>query len=229
MPIKNRFFFWLKEQYIKLKLQNTDEVWVQTQHMAKGFEKKYSFSSNAIKVFPFFIDIENIKAVKQENTFCYISKGYTHKNHKRLLSVWKRINQIYPEAQLHVTIAKAEFFKLYCDIEKEVSMGSNIINHQNISFTEVQELLSTSEYCIYPSLTESFGLGLVEAYNADCKIIAANLPYTTSVLQPDYTFNPTSTDSIYRCVLELLSGNTNNTTAKLLMRNRINDIISRLQ
>ena len=52
------------------------------------------------------------------------------------------------------------------------------------------DIYSSSPFVIYPSLTESFGLGLVEAIAFKCKIIASNLDFVHDICVPSATFNP---------------------------------------
>ena len=53
-----------------------------------------------------------------------------------------------------------------------------------------------SEFVIYPSFSESFGIGIIEGIENGCKIIGADLEYLKSVCNPSLTFNPNSPFSI---------------------------------
>ena len=48
----------------------------------------------------------------------------------------------------------------------------------------LQKEYLSSEFLMFPSLTESFGLGLIEAIECGCKVIGADLPYTYEVCEP---------------------------------------------
>ena len=65
-----------------------------------------------------------------------------------------------------------------------------------ISRDEVINLASKSKFLIFPSLTESFGLPLIEGCQLGCYVISSNLPYVNQVIKPTLTFDPYSVDSI---------------------------------
>jgi glycosyltransferase involved in cell wall biosynthesis len=57
-------------------------------------------------------------------------------------------------------------------------------------------LYRSSEFIIYPSLSESFGLGILEALENGCKVIGADLQYIHAVCKPSLVFDPESEESI---------------------------------
>ena len=61
----------------------------------------------------------------------------------------------------------------------------------------LQKKYLSSEFLIFPSLTESFGLGLIEAIECGCIVIGADLPYTYEVCEPSLVFNPLVDKNIF--------------------------------
>jgi glycosyltransferase involved in cell wall biosynthesis len=102
---------------------------------------------------------------------------------------------VYPE--LHLTLY-GEWTGLYQQIEKARSVGARITNH---GFTDSQLLYQACGYQIYPSVAESFGLGLVEAAEAGCAILASDRPFVRQVVNPLVTFDPNSATAIEEAVL----------------------------
>ena len=81
----------------------------------------------------------------------------------------------------------------------------------------------TSEFLIFPSLTESFGLGLVEGIENGCKVIAANLPYTFAVCTPSIVFDPYVVGSIVNALEQSLQNNTKE--SEILIVDTVNEVV----
>ena len=70
------------------------------------------------------------------------------------------------------------------------NQGKQIINLGIVPFEESLRQTAQSEYCIFPSLKETFGLGLIEGALINHKVLAADLDYTYEVLEPSLVFSP---------------------------------------
>ena len=64
-----------------------------------------------------------------------------------------------------------------------------------------------SEYLIFPSLKESFGLPLIEGAQTKCFILASNLDYVHEIVEVSDTFNPLDENDISRVVLNAIENN----------------------
>ena len=80
---------------------------------------------------------------------------------------------------------------------------------------------------IFPSLAESFGLGLIEAIECGCKVIGADLPYTYEVCEPSIVFDPMDDESIFEAFEKSLDDAVKTSSPKI--RNNINELINILQ
>ena len=76
-------------------------------------------------------------------------------------------------------------------------------------------------------MSESFGLGLLEAIDNNCKIIGADLPYTYAVCNPSLVFDPNEVDSIVSSLSLSLENNVKDSSSKV--NNNINKLIELLQ
>jgi len=56
-----------------------------------------------------------------------------------------------------------------------------IINHGSLEKSNIQKLYNCSKATIYPSLNESFGLGIIEALTAGCDVIGLSMVYQTYI------------------------------------------------
>lgn len=97
--------------------------------------------------------------------------------------------------ELGLTINKEANFEIEL-IKSLQTKGYPIVNFGFVKRDNLAEIYASSEYLIFPSLAESFGLGLVEAIENGCKIIGADLPYTYAVCEPSLVFNPEDENSM---------------------------------
>lgn len=226
---RNEYSFGLKlKVYLRNKLfkflKKFSNIWIVQSSLVK--EKLVSYLNISVDdcfVYPFFdLSEESITTQKKENTFLYVSSGASHKNINRLLDAWLLVYQKGYNPELHLTIPQYEI-ELINKINFLVEKGINIVNHGVIEKSKLSILYAESEYLIYPSLFESFGLPLLEAVGYECKVIAADLEYTYEVIEPSYTFNPLMSQSIADAVIFSINNKLNVSTSRI--KNQINDLI----
>jgi len=189
--------FKLKKKIILKTKKNADKWVVQTNLVMQNLEQFLKISTDDIIVNPFYDIPSSLSAVnhRELNSFIYVSTDVKHKNHLRLLDAWSLLLKNNWNYTLHLTIP-LQNIKLVSIINDLNNKGANIINHGIIDRSRALELYQNSEYLIHPSLEESFGLGLIEAFHMGCKIIAPNLPYVYEIIDPDITFNAEDVNSI---------------------------------
>ena len=88
-------------------------------------------------------------------------------------------------------------------------------------------LYTNSKICFYPSLSESFGLSIIEAIEYGCQIVGADMPYLFDVCKPSLTFNPKSIDEIVDAFAKTFSNFHNK--SQLLVENKIHELINILK
>ncbi|PCJ67852.1 MAG: hypothetical protein COA58_01565 [Bacteroidetes bacterium] len=216
--------FMLKRYYFKSLAYNTSLFVVQSHHMAEELTRVIN-GARQVHVLPFFKSTmsESTKS-KNKKDFVYISNANPHKNHDILLDAWVDVHKHSPESSLHLTVSDEMYHKLCLRIESMWEM--NVINHGLISGEEVSDLLHSTEYLVYPSLAESFGLVLIEAAQAKCKIISSDLPYVYSVVEPTLTFDPYDQQSISDALIVALEGT--GVPTKLKTKNDIDQMLKLL-
>ena len=222
-PLKTKLLKYVKRLYIKKNSNNTDYFLVQSQLM-KNLVKKNINSKKEILLFPFFNLKKKPKQAKKNNVeFVYISDGNPHKNHNLLLDAWIGLAEQNINPKLHLTVTK-NYSKVVERIESLKNRGINLENH---GYTNVEDLFNQTSFLIFPSLIESFGLGLVQAVNAGLKVIATDLPYVNEVVKPSLVFNPLDKQSIINAVKESLK-NDSIKDSKIIIDNKINELIQLL-
>jgi glycosyltransferase involved in cell wall biosynthesis len=198
----------LIKKYYLIRAYNVSntQIMVQTDYVKKILLKKLVKANNSITVLPFFESLNSsiLSGSKVTNPdikrFTYVSNGNPYKNHKNLIKAWKIVNKIKPEFELHLTISN-DYSDLVLLINELSNKGLKIFNHGIISKQQIGNLFQSSHYLIYPSLFESFGLGLIEGLQFKLKVLASNLPYVYSVCKPTNVFNANEPEDIARTVL----------------------------
>jgi glycosyltransferase involved in cell wall biosynthesis len=113
-------------------------------------------------------------------------------------------------------------------IERINKLNKAGVKVRNFGFTNINELFSHSTHLIYPSLKESFGLGLVEGVHSGLKIIGADLPYTYEVVKPSLTFSPYNSDDLVSKLIRVLDNEISMEDSEIVVENRINQLLKNL-
>lgn len=226
--LKQRLKFELKTFIFSKLLKNTSKLLVQHDLMKQKSIKKFSLKPDDVLTLPFYPDEDLIKDsnIRETNTFIYVSNATPHKNHVRLLEAFIKFYDEYKQGKLIVTVSET-FNEIYYYIKELIKEGYPI---ENIGFVGREELIKNyhkSEYLIFPSLEESFGLGIVEAIECGCKVIGANLPYMHQVCEPSIVFNPLDIKSIEKAFEKAIIKEEKVTTQKIF--NQIDQLISLLK
>ena len=130
-----------------------------------------------------------------------MSNSAPHKNHENLITAFCNAYEQTKQGSLVITVPPSNVELCQLVVEKQ-KLGFPI---ENVGFVDRDDLIKlylSHEYLIFPSLAESFGLGLAEAIDGGCKVIASDLPYTYQVCQPSLTFNPRSIESIESAIIK---------------------------
>lgn len=228
MNFKNYILTLCKQGFVHFYKKNVDIWFVQNNYMRENLALKYfnGFDNHIINM-PFYPEIlypDNIKRIP--NTFLYVSTTYPHKNHNRLIEAFCASYDDISKGELILTVPFSD--KELCSlIDEKKSIGYPITN---LGFIDRDKLIikyKECEYLIFPSLAETFGLGLVEAIDGGCKVIAADLPYTYEVCEPSFTFDPLSTTDIQKSITFAIENQLAHSTKHI--QNDINKLISYLK
>lgn len=210
-------------------LKKNSHHWiVQTGNIKHKLHAKYRISKEHILLLPFYepFTIPEVKPKRIKAQYVYVSLGIPYKNHKLLINAFCKFYDQYQYGKLVLTISD-EFSDLIEFIEKKQEQHYPIINVGFVDRKQVKELFLTSEYHIFPSLTESLGLGIIESIDCDCKVIGADLSYMHAVCEASITFNPTDINSVIKAFTKSLENDVKLSRKKI--ENKINDIVERLK
>lgn len=228
LPLKLKLALMVKSKILFFLKKNTDFWIVQTQLMKSDLVSKFKINKEIVYLIPFYPSLisdskTNITRIKK--TFLYVSNYNPHKNYENLLNGFMKHYDENKSGELHLTLNedKSNIIKKIKEIQNR---GYPVINHGFVSKDKLLYLYNSSEYIIYPSLLESFGLGIIEGIENGCKVIGSNQKYTMAVCIPSFVFNPLSVKDIAESFNKAISGGEKN--SKQLVFNEIKDLMSLL-
>lgn len=205
---KNKIIYTTKQIFLNFYKENADLWLVQSEFIQKQLARKYLKGSlEKVKVMPFYpaLDFSLENSIKKEdNSFLYVSNTSPHKNHEKLIEAFCNVYDKIKLGKLTLTVP-IKSYGLCQVIEQKRLEGYPIINVGFVSRNHLINLYKANEYLIFPSLAESFGLGLAEAIDGGCKVIGADLPYTYEVCNPSLTFNPHTVESIEDAIMKAVT------------------------
>ena len=224
IPFSHKVLFTLKRYVLKYLFKYSDYWMLQTEVIKNNFQEKFKTSSEKLLLMPFYPPIQNDQQIKRKaHTYVYISNAPPHKNHVRLINAFCAFYDKYHQGELILTIDE-NFPELLELIKQKLELNYPLKNIGFVPRANLSEIYSSSEYLIYPSLAESFGLGIVEAIENGCKVIGANLPYMYAACEPSLVFNPLDESSIADALEKSLEPKVKYSISNV--NNRIDDLIS---
>lgn len=216
----------MKRIYIQYNNQKNYHWHVQTLLIRKKLINKLYVNNKVISVTPFFPSITNFKKTKnrKSNSYIYVAAFSPHKNHLNLLKGFIEAAKMTSQKIILCLTLDSKTVELH--LIKGIKLPSNLeIKPLGlISKSRLIKYFKESNFLIYPSLKESFGLPLIEAAQLGLKVIASDLPYTYEVIQPSLVFNPLSIDSIKEIILVAQNLKTIEPTT-IKTKNKIQDLI----
>lgn len=191
--------FWMKRAFIKHYRKNTDEWFVQTTNTANELVRHMGVSADKLKLYPFYKLPKFPDTTDDRKDYIFVGEYSGSKGHDELLEAWKILHEHGINLTLHLTVSLGEAFLK--KLQEAVAQGVHIINHGFVSADELAKLYMQCKATIYPSYNESFGLGLIEAMEAGCDVIASDRPFVHAICQPSETFDPALPNTIVDAVV----------------------------
>jgi len=218
---KQLLTFWLKRAYVKYYRKNTDEWFVQTSNTANELINHLCVSSEKVKLYPFYKLPVFPKASGERKDYIFVGEYSGSKGHDELLEAWKVLHEKGVDLTLHLTVSLGDAF--HNKLLEAIGQGVRIINHGYIPSEELAKLYVQCKATIYPSYNESFGLGLIEAMEAGCDVIASDRPFVHTICEPSEVFNPVLPNTIVEAVLKYEEGKSSKSV--LTVRNKVDEMV----
>ncbi|MFA5769885.1 MAG: glycosyltransferase family 1 protein [Patescibacteria group bacterium] len=134
------------------------------------------------------------RSEKFDNFFIYVGNFYPHKNVEKLIEAFKNINKKYRL----ILLGPDDYFTsriLRCI--DTLKLNKNIILLKNPTLSDLIFFYKNAQALIHPSLSEGFGLPLIEAAHFNCPIIASNIEVFKELLGENYlSFDPNDANDI---------------------------------
>ncbi len=205
-----RFPIWFQRGWFRLTLDHSHLFFVQTPSMRDRLLARTSIRRERIALGPFFDPPAVSGDVSSEQPsprwdFGYPALPWPHKNHRRLLEAFILLAEQGLTPSLVLTVPEAMDARLARDIEEvKRDRGVQVTNLGALPHEGIVEFYRSIGALIFPSLSESFALPLLEAGALNVPIVAAERDYVRDVAVPRETFDPESPRSIMRAVLRFL-------------------------
>lgn len=202
----------LEQWMFRAGRRHVHRYWVQTPSMAAALTAWWGSDAGQppVQVFPFVPDgraaptgpgapaMPGRSAPRWD--FIYVADGESHKNHRRLVQAWTLLAQQGFRPSLALTLGPRDL-ALRDWISAQAREHHLRIEHLGVMpHAELLAVYAQASALIFPSLSESFGLPLVEAAAAGCAVVASELDFVRDVCVPDQTFDPSSATSMARAV-----------------------------
>ncbi len=144
----------------------------------------------------------------------YVSHPGASKNHFALIRAMSLVTQVLPSATLMLTLElerpNEPRYDAWVRLIVKEALACGVLDRIKwlgiLDAKEVDFALRSSDLMVFPSLVESFGLGLVESMAAGCPIAAADLPYAHDVCgDAAVYFDPNDPTEIARTIVTACS------------------------
>ncbi len=147
--------------------------------------------------------------------FIYVGNLYPHKNVEKLVEAFSKIDDY-----MLILFGPDDFFtKRLTQLIDRLNLQKKVIFYHNPSYEDLIFFYQNAQALINPSLSEGFGLPLIEAAYFGLPIIASNIEVFSEVLDDKYlSFNPNDVDDIAKKINEFIKKRKTYDYANLLKR-----------
>lgn len=228
----------LRRAYLWANLRHSDVFVVQTPYVQRLFVETFGVAQQRVRVLPFYDEVR-IKdvvdahsaapATGSARSFLYASGSEPHKNHVNLLRAWQLLHQQGISPPLYLTISSESPYTtpaLLKRIETLKRAGVAITNVGHVPYDDLLRLTASCTACVFPSVNETIGLGLLDAYWLQKTILTSRRPYVADVVKPSAQFDPYDPADIADAVKQHLSGTL--PEPELILLNQIDGFIELL-
>lgn len=198
-PPATRLRLWMERRIFAAGRHRAARALVQTPTMAAALAERWP--GLAVEIAPFLADTAGLPAAPvpapgpaaRPLRLFFPADGAAHKNHDRLLRAVALLAAEGVAVQLELTLEPGQLAARLAALGLPPALARAT---GPVSRAAVLARIAEADALIFPSLTESFGLPLIEARAAGTAIIAAERDYVRDVCTPAETFDPLSARSI---------------------------------
>ncbi len=130
----------------------------------------------------------------KEEYFLYIGTFYPHKNVDNLIRAYSKVKT---DIKLYLVGPDDYFLKRVVLLIKKLNLNNKVIIKRNLTSYKLPELYINATALIHPSLSEGFGLPIIEAAYFGVPIIASKIDVFKEILDGKYVgFDPSDINDI---------------------------------
>ena len=143
---------------------------------------------------------------QRRRRFVYVADSSPHKNHAKLLQAWQLLHDTFTNLNIELVVTlPLNLGGVWDELSSKFDVQQlGVVNEGVVSRERIFEIYRSCDALIFPSLSESFGLPLLEASASNLDIIASELDYVRDVVCPVEVFDPNSSVSIARSIARYL-------------------------
>lgn len=205
--IKHKVF----KTVLKTQIKNALKVITPTKTVKKQLVHLYGHSYGD-KIIPIHEGVDRTLQKAKENTalsktfeqpfFIYVGNFYPHKNVEMLIRAFVRINN---KNKLILIGPNDYFAKRLLHLVHELGQDNKIIFYHNATASDLKFFYSHAQALIHPSLSEGFGLPLLEATYCGCPVIGSNIEVFKELLNQEYLpFDPHDENDLVRKIKQCI-------------------------
>lgn len=200
-------FFMFDKKKVQIAYQTcADQFWIkQTQNNLDNFKLKYQLTK------PFLL---------------YVSSFNQRKNHKFLIQAFKKLNR--NDIQLVLVGQKGDAFIETLKLVKQLDLSEKVLIFPNFNQLELPLLYQSAQAFVYPSLTEGFGIPLLEAMASGLPILGSDLMVFREIASPEVHFFELNNESDLINKLNLLLEQTTIDYSKHILKFNKNEIANQV-
>lgn len=197
-------------------------VFTVTNYVKNDLIKTFNINPDKILITPCAVDDKFKMLVEQANGdilqkygvtkpyLLYVGNAHPHKNLEKLVAAFEIVSRKYPDLNL-VLGGNKKFF--YERLEKEFSkkdISKKVLIPGFIDDIDLPILYASAEAFVNPSLSEGFGIQILEAYSCSTKVICSNAGSLPEVGgEAAYYFNPMDVNNIAEVIINALGDSSN--------------------
>tara|TARA_B110001454_G_scaffold209057_1_gene222162 strand:- start:2361 stop:3380 length:1020 start_codon:yes stop_codon:yes gene_type:complete len=215
------FFFTSSLKFLYIRFYNSNRYnWVvQTMYMKEELRNKLKVNPSMIMVLPFY-EVEDIHFQhkdfnKNRLSFFCVTSNSKHKNLKKVIKSFLKSDFTEKEK---VTLL------ITTDGENIIYENKNIKYVGYLSRNETIKTYSKSEYVIFPSLVESFGLPIIEGIKSGSNVLISNIKSLKEICKPSIVFDPLDEKDIIKA-FKTASDMSYQQNSMITIKNEINTFI----
>lgn len=185
---------WLKK-YVKKQLCRFDKIIALQPTKGLDFipKEKWKVVPN-----PIIIEVNNDKIVKQKKVIA-VGRITPIKGYDRLLKIWSKVVEKYPDYILEIYGDKEEGYSLNAEIEK-LNLANNVKVFEAVS--NISEKYQESQFLLHSSFTESFSMVILEAMSLGLPIVC--FPLKTELIHSNYCLISENENEYLNNILKLI-------------------------